>query len=57
MILKEFFDIIEETRLVRSYSDLGYKIRKIGTNEIYDEAIDLEDAGYEYEEIKEDDDK
>lgn len=57
MILKEFFGIIEETRLVRSYSDLGYKIRKVGTNEIYDEAIDLEDAGYEYEEIKEDDDK
>jgi hypothetical protein len=57
MIFKEFFDIIEETRLVRSYSDLGYKIRKIGTNEIYDEAVDLEDAGYEYEEIKEDDDK
>lgn len=57
MIFKEFFDIIEETRLVRSYSDLGYKIRKIGTDEIYDEAIDLEDAGYEYEEIKEDDDK
>ena len=57
MIFKEFFDIIEETRLVRSYSDLGYKIRKIGTDEIYDEAVDLEDAGYEYEEIKEDDDK
>jgi hypothetical protein len=57
MIFKEFFDIIEETRLVRSYSNLGYKIRKIGTNEIYDEAVDLEDAGYEYEEIKEDDDK
>ena len=53
MIFKEFFDIIEETRLVRSYSSLGYKIRKIGTDEIYDEAIDLEDADYEYEEIKE----
>ena len=36
--------------LVRTYSDTGHMIRKVGTNEVYDEAIDLESASYEYEE-------
>lgn len=34
----------------RTYSDLGFMIRKIGTDELYSEAIDLLDASYEYEE-------
>ena len=38
MIVQE---IIEDyTTLVKTYSDKGLKIRKIGTDEIYDEAID-----------------
>ena len=42
-----------ETRtdgLIRTYSDLGKKIQKIGTDEIYDTAIDLPNAGYTYAE-------
>ena len=34
----------------KTYSDSGLKIRKIGTNEIYDEAVDLTEKAYEYEE-------
>ena len=40
-----------ETRtdgLVYTYSDVGKKIQKIGTDEIYDTAIDLPNAGYTY---------
>ena len=42
-----------ETRtdgLVYTYSDVGKKIQKIGTDEIYDTAIDLPKAGYTYAE-------
>lgn len=48
--------IITETRmdgLIRTYSDLGKKIQKVGTDEIYDEAIDLATSGYTYAEIDE----
>ena len=46
MIIRE---IINE-QLERHYSDSGFKIRKIGTEEIYEDAIDLIELGYEYEE-------
>ena len=42
-----------ETRtdgLVYTYSDVGKKIHKVGTDEIYDTAIDLPNAGYTYAE-------
>lgn len=39
--------------LYRTYSDEGFYIHKIGTEEIYDEAIDIENAPYEYEETEE----
>lgn len=39
------------SKLVEHQSDCGLRIRKIGTNEIYDEAIDLIENNYEYEEI------
>ena len=45
--------IITETRtdgLIRTYSDTGRRIRKVGTDEIYDTAIDLPNAGYTYAE-------
>lgn len=42
---------INGTQLKRTYSDGGFKIRKKGTNEIYDEAIDILD--FEYEETDE----
>ncbi len=44
MIIKETLD-----GFVRYYSDT-YLIRKIGTDEIYLDAMDLPDAGFEYEE-------
>ena len=31
----------------------GYKIRKVGTDEVYDEAIDVENCGFTYEETEE----
>ena len=42
-----------ETRtdgLVYTYSDVGKKIQKVGTDEIYETAIDLPNAGYTYAE-------
>lgn len=42
-----------ETRtdgLVYTYSDAGKMIQKVGTDEIYDTAIDLANAGYTYAE-------
>ena len=48
--------IITETRtdgLIRTYSDTGRRIRKVGTDEIYDEAVDLSTSGYTYEETNE----
>ena len=51
--------IITETRtdgLIRTYSDTGKKIQKVGTDKIYDEAIDLATSGYTYVETDESDD-
>lgn len=54
MIIKEFYRTREDgIDLYRTYSDENYRIRKVGTNEIYDEAIDVEDSDYEYEETDE----
>lgn len=39
--------------LIYTYSDVGKKIQKVGTDEIYDTAIDLPNAGYTYVEIDE----
>ena len=54
MIKKEFYKTRNDgVNLYITYSDLNLKIRKIGTDEVYDEAIDVENAPYEYEETKE----
>lgn len=37
----------------RTYSDEDYLIRKIGTDEIYSEAVDVLNSSYEYEETDE----
>jgi hypothetical protein len=51
MVVKEFFRTREDSvNLYRNYSDINVKIKKVGTDEIYDEAIDVEDAPYVYEE-------
>lgn len=54
MIVREFYKTREdEVNLYRTYSDENYKIRQIETGAIYDEAIDVENAEYTYEETEE----
>jgi hypothetical protein len=54
MIVKEFYMIRNDgVNLFLTKSTDGLKIRKVGTNEIYDEAIDVEIIGYQYEETDE----
>ena len=36
--------------LYKTYSDANKYIRKVGTDEVYSEAIDVEGSGYTYEE-------
>ena len=53
MIVREYFDTRKDgVRLYRTYSDKNLYIRKVGTEEVYSEAIDIEEAGYEYEETE-----
>lgn len=54
MIVKEFYRTREDgVNLYRTYSNEGFKIIKIGTTEVYDEAIDVETAPFRYEETSE----
>lgn len=51
MIIKGFYQKRQDgVNLYRTYSDKGVQIRKVGTDEIYDEAIDVESAPFIYEE-------
>ena len=51
MVIKEFFKTREDgVNLHKSYSDQNLMIRKVGTNEIYASAVDIEGAPYQYEE-------
>lgn len=51
MIVKEFYKTRKDgVNLYRTYSNEEYMIQKKGTDEIYEEAIDVETANYEYEE-------
>ena len=53
-IVKEYYKTRKDgVNLYKTYSDEGFKIHKLNTNEYYDEAIDVENAPYEYEEIDE----
>jgi hypothetical protein len=50
-IIKEFYKTRQDgVNLFRTYSDEGKQIRKVGTDEVYDEAIDVENVPYIYEE-------
>lgn len=54
MIVKEFFKTrMDNVNLYRTYSDAKYFINKVGTDEVYTDAIDVEDAPYEYVETNE----
>ena len=52
MIVKEFYRTREDgVNLFLTKSTEGLRIRKVGTDEVYDEAIDIENAPYVYEEV------
>ena len=51
MIVKENITREDGVVLVRTYSDENKYIRKVGTDEVYSEAIDVKE--YEYEETEE----
>lgn len=49
MIVIEFYKQREDgINLFRTYSDEGFEIQKMGTNEVYTEAIDVEGAYWDY---------
>lgn len=51
MIVREFYLTRKDgVNLFRTYSDNNKYIHKVGTDEEYSEAIDVEGAPYEYEE-------
>ena len=51
MIIKEFYEKrFDGINLYRTYSDANVYIRKVGTEEEYTEAIDVEGALFTYEE-------
>ena len=54
MIKREFYkERNDGVKLYKTYSDENYRIQKVGTDEIYDEAIDIENTSFEYEETTE----
>ena len=51
MIVREFYLTRKDgVNLYRTYSDANKYIKKVGTEEEYSEAIDVEGAPYTYEE-------
>lgn len=49
MIVREFYSTRKDgVNLYRTYSDANKYIKKVGTNEEYSEAIDIEGAPYKY---------
>lgn len=53
MIVRDYMTREDGVRLIRTYSDENKKIMQKPTMVVYDEAIDVEDAAYEYEETDE----
>lgn len=51
MIKREFYiERKDGVKLYKTYSDENFKIKQVETDNIYDEAIDVEDANFTYEE-------
>jgi hypothetical protein len=51
MIVREFYRTRNDgVNLYKTYSNENFLIKKVGTEEIYAEAIDVENAPYTYEE-------
>lgn len=54
MIIRKFYMTRKDgVNLYKTYSDKGVYIKKQGTDEKYDEAIDIENTPYTYEETEE----
>ena len=54
MVIKKFYLTREDgINLYKTYSDQNFMIHKIGTEEVYAVAIDVENAPYTYEETEE----
>lgn len=53
MIATEIIIAKNGVRMVRTYSDAGYRVKQDQTNIVYDEAIDNENSGYIYTETEE----
>ena len=54
MLKTEFYmERFDGVNLYRTYSDEQYKIRQIETGIVYEEAIDVENSGFTYEETNE----
>ena len=54
MIVREFYMKRKDgVNLYRTYSDKGLMIKQVETGVIYEEAIDVENAPYSYEEVEE----
>ena len=50
-IKREFYTKRSDgVNLYRQFSDEGFQIQKVGTDEVYDEAIDVEGTSFEYTE-------
>lgn len=51
MVIREFYKTRKDgVNLYRTCSDANFMIKKVGTDELYSEAIDIETASYTYEE-------
>ena len=51
MVIREYYTTREDgVRLFRTYSDTNHYIKQIETGAIYEEAVDVENANYTYEE-------
>ena len=48
IITERIINSIDNKELNKTYSDSNKVIRKIGTNEFYEEAIDVLNSNYEY---------
>lgn len=52
MVVRKFYKQREDgVNLYITYSDTDHYIRKVGTQQVYSEAVDIEGANYSYEEI------
>lgn len=52
-MIKDEIVLVNGNWLRRTYSDEGYKIQKVGTDEVYIEAYDVISSNFQYKEMEE----